>query len=415
MQSVDKSTQSVDESVKKLLSGEGKNIPLFKVFIPESVMEPLRKVLLSGYIGEGPRVEEFERQLAPWFDNNNILALNNGTAALQLALRLANVGYGDEVISTAMTCSATNEPILAMGAGIVWADIDPWTGNIDYKDVAGKITPRTKAIMCVHWAGYPCDLDELNAIAAEHGIKLIEDACHAFSSTYHGKPIGSHSDFACFSFQAIKEMTTVDGGALVCKSRADCERGRLLRWYGIDRKSKRKDLRCEADIVEYGYKFHMNDVTAVIGLEQLKYVGKTIEKYRANAARYNEAFKGLKAVRPLRYKNDRSSVCWLYTVRVKNRQKFMEHMKKAGVTVSQVHARNDAHTMFKDFRTDLPGVDEFTAEQVSIPVGWWITEKDLAHIINAVLEYERYWCTRIQEIKKPPRKYEKKTAHRPNL
>ncbi len=379
--------RSLNESVKELLSGKGKDIPLFKVFMPESVMEPLRKVLLSGYIGEGPRVEEFERELKPWFGNSNVLALNNGTAALQLALRLANVGYGDEVVSTPMTCSATNEPILAMGAKIIWGDIDPWTGNIDPKDVAKKITPKTKAIMCVHWGGYPCDLDELNAVAAEHGVKLIEDACHAFGSTYHGKPIGSHSDFACFSFQAIKEMTTVDGGALVCKSDADCERGRLLRWYGIDRKAKRSDLRCEADIVEYGYKFHMNDVTAVIGLEQLKYVSRTIEKHRANAAKYDEAFKNLEAVRPLRYKNDRCSAHWLYTMRVKDRPKFIEHMKRAGVTVSQVHVRNDTHTAFKDFKIGLPGVDEFVAEQVSIPVGWWLTEEQREYIISCVLEF----------------------------
>ncbi|MHC4912525.1 MAG: DegT/DnrJ/EryC1/StrS family aminotransferase, partial [Planctomycetota bacterium] len=146
-----------------------------------------------------------------------------------------------------------------------------------------------KAIMCMDWGGYPCELDELSTIAAEHGIKLIEDACHAFGSTYHGKPTGSHSDFSCFSFQAIKHLTTVDGGALVCKSKADCERGRLLRWYGIDRNAKCKDLRCEADISEYGYKFHMNDVTAVIGLEQLRYVGEVIEKHRANAKWYDKA------------------------------------------------------------------------------------------------------------------------------
>jgi perosamine synthetase len=415
MQNIDESMESVDESVKKLLSGEGKDIPLFKVFMPESVIEPLRKVLLSGYVGEGPRVAEFERQLASWFGNDNVLALNNGTAALQLALRLANVGYGDEVISTAMTCTATNEPILAMGAKIVWADINPWTGNIAPEDVARKITPKTKAIMCVHWGGYPCDLDELNAIAAEHGLKLIEDACHAFSSTYHGQPIGTQSDFACFSFQAIKEMTTVDGGALVCKSGADRERGRLLRWYGIDRKSKRKDLRCEEDILEYGYKFHMNDMTAAIGLEQLKYVAGNIEKHKTNAARYNKAFKNLRTVRPLKYNDDRSSVYWLYTVRVKNRQQFMEYMKKAGVTVSQVHARNDYHTMFKDFRVDLPGVDEFTSEQVSIPGGWWLTDKDLAHIINAVIEYDRCYRPKIQEIKKPPEKREKRPTRRANV
>ncbi len=406
---------SADESVKKLLSGAGKNIPLFKVFLPESVIEPLREVLLSGYIGEGPRVEEFEHQLGSWFDNENVLALNNGTAALQLALRLANVGYGDEVVSTPMTCSATNEPILALGAKPIWADIDPWTGSIDPKDVAGKITPKTKAIMCVHWGGYPCDLDELNAVAAEHGIKLIEDACHAFGSTYHGRLIGSHSDFACFSFQAIKEMTTVDGGALVCKSGADRERGRLLRWYGIDRKCNRKDLRCEADIVEYGYKFHMNDVTAVIGLEQLKYVGKTIEKHRANAKRYDEAFKNLEAARPLRYKGDRSSVYWLYTIRVKDRQKFMDYMERAGITVSQVHARNDNHTIFKDSKAKLPGVDEFTSEQVSIPAGWWLTDEDLVKIIDAIVEYDCCYRPKLQEIRRPSGKREKKPLRRANV
>lgn len=385
----DASVGKIKKSVTNLLSGEGKLIPLFKVFMPQTVLDPLREVLFSGYIGEGPKVKEFENELSVWFGNNNVLALNNGTAALHLALRLANVGYGDEVISTAMTCAATNEPIVAAGAKIVWADIDPWTGNIDPEDVARKVTPRTKAIMCMDWGGYPCELDELSAIAAEHGIKLIEDACHAFGSTYRDKPVGSHSDFSCFSFQAIKHMTTVDGGALVCKSKTDCERGRLLRWYGIDRNSKCKDLRCEVDIFEYGYKFHMNNVAAVIGLEQLKYVGEVIGKHRANAMRYDEAFKDIKAVRPLRHRKDRSGAYWLYTVRAKNRQRFAEHMEKAGITISQVHARNDTHTMFKDFRVDLPGVDEFVSEEVSIPVGWWLTEKDLNRIIGSVADYDQ--------------------------
>jgi dTDP-4-amino-4,6-dideoxygalactose transaminase len=202
-------------------------------------------------------------------------------------------------------------------------------------------------------------------------------------------------------------MTTVDGGALVCKSSADRERGRLLRWYGIDRKCKRTDLRCEADIAEYGYKFHMNDVTAVIGLEQLKYVGKTIEKHRANAKRYDEAFKNLEAVRPLKYKSDRSSVYWLYTIRVKNSPKFMEYMEKEGITVSQVHARNDSHTIFKDSKVELPGVDEFTSEQVSIPVGWWLTDEDLAKIIDAIVEYDHCCQPELQEIRNIPRKREK--------
>ena len=383
----------------KLLSGEGKNIPLFKVFMPRTVIEPLTKVLFSGYIGEGPVAEEFEHKLAPWFSNSNVLTLCNGTVALQLALRLANVGFGDEVISTPMTCSATNEPIVIAGAKIIWADINPWTANIDPQDVARKITPKTKAILCVHWGGYPCDLDELNAIANEHGIALIEDACHALGSTYHDKPIGSHSDFAAFSFQAIKLMTTIDGGALVCKSKTDFERGRLLRWYGIDRKAERKDLRCEADILEYGYKFHMNDVTATIGIEQLKYLSNTIQKTRSNAVKYDMAFRNLKTVRLLKYNEDRLSAYWLYTIRVKDRSMFMDHMESKGITVSQVHVRNDGFTMFKDYKVSLPGVDEFTSEQVSIPVGWWLTEKEVEHIIDAVLEYGR--IINVMTVKNP--------------
>ncbi|MHC5199185.1 MAG: DegT/DnrJ/EryC1/StrS family aminotransferase [Planctomycetota bacterium] len=380
-------TQSNSQPANPLLSGGGTAIPLFKVFMPESILKPLNEVLMSGYIGEGPRVKEFEKQLAPWFGNPNVLALNSGTSALQLALRLSGVGFGDEVISTAMTCTATNEPIMAMGAKIVWADIDPWTGNIDPADVEKKITPKTKAIMCVHWGGYPCELEELNAISQKHGLKVIEDAAHAFGGEYHGTPIGSHSDFSCFSFQAIKHMTTVDGGALTCRSSADCERGRLLRWYGIDRNSNRKDFRCEEDILEYGYKFHMNDVTATMGLEQLKFVGDTVAKHRANAAAYHQAFDGLEWIKTLRHDAQHNGAYWLYTLRVKEPRTFMAYMEEKNIVTSAVHARNDTHTMFKDFRANLPGVDEFVSEQVSIPVGWWLTEQERDYIIEAVRQY----------------------------
>lgn len=374
--------------MKNLCSGEGKAIPLFKVFMPKSIMKPLKKVLFSGYVGEGPEVEKFERKLAKWFGSNHVLTLNSGTSAIQLALRLSNVGSGDEVISTPMTCVATNEPILSIGAKIVWADIDPYTGNIDPEDVAKKITSKTKAIIVVHWGGYPCELEQINTLAARHGIKLIEDACHAFGATYQNKPIGSFSDFTCFSFQAIKEITTIDGGALVCKSEKDFQRGRLLRWYSIDRKTNRKDFRCEEDITEFGYKFHMNDVAAAIGIEQLKYVGGNLKKNRNNAVQYNKAFSSLVNIVPLCYKNDRMSSYWLYTLRVKNIVSFMEWMKKAKIVVSQVHARNDKHTVFKDFITNLPGVDDFVSKQISIPVGWWLTQKDVIYIINTIKNYE---------------------------
>jgi dTDP-4-amino-4,6-dideoxygalactose transaminase len=300
-------------------------------------------------------------------------------------MRLAGVGEGDEIITTAMTCTATNVPILERGARIVWADIDPLTGNIDPQEVEKKISPKTKAIVVVHWGGYPCDLDELNAIAKKHGVKLIEDAAHAFSASYKGHAVGSHSDFTCFSFQAIKHLTTVDGGALVCRDSEDHKRGKLLRWYGIDREGERSDFRCEADVAEFGYKFHMNDVAATIGMEQLKHVKSVVDRHQANAAYYNERLGDLKGVKLLNYKPDRESAYWLYTILVDDRLDFMQEMTDAGIVVSQVHSRNDEHTMMKDFRTPLPGVDSFIAKQVSIPVGWWLTEEQREFIADTII------------------------------
>jgi len=344
-------------------------IPLFKVSMSESVIEPLKKVLLSGYIGQGKKVEEFEKALAPWVGNPNCLSLNSGTSALHLALWLAGVKPGTNVITTPMTCTATNAPILALGASIIWADIDPWTGNIDPLDVARKITPETRAILAVHWGGYPCELDELSRISQKYGIPIIEDAAHAFDTKYKGKSIGSISNYTCFSFQAIKHLTTVDGGLLVCSSHDDYRRGKLLRWYGIDRETPRRDLRCEEDIVECGLKFHMNDVNAIIGIEQLKHVNKVLEAHRANADHYNVELKKLKRISLLRYHQDCSSSYWLYTIRARDRDMLQQFLAKQGIMASQVHIRNDQHTAFKGFRRILPGVDEFAAEQISIPVG----------------------------------------------
>lgn len=356
-------------------------IPLFKVFMPDTVIEPLKETLFSGWIGEGERVVEFEKELASWFDNSNVLTTNSGTSAIHLALRLAGVGQGTEVISTPMTCSATNQPILELGAKVVWADIDPWTGNIDPEDVKKKVTPKTRAIMCVDWGGYPCDFDELNAITRKEGIKLIEDACHAFGAEYQGKKTGYHCDFSCFSFQAIKLVTTVDGGALVCRSKTDYDRGRLLRWWGIDRSIKGRDLRCEADITEYGYKFHMSDVAATMGLEQLKYVAANLQKHRDNAMFFDDFLGGR-----LNYKSDRRSSYWLYTIRVRNRNAFIDYMKENGIATSRVHVRNDKYSIFEESKTNLPGVDEFSSEHICIPVGWWV--KNASYIAEKVCEWQ---------------------------
>jgi dTDP-4-amino-4,6-dideoxygalactose transaminase len=269
-----------------------KKIDLFRVFMAPTAAEEVTKVLNSGYIGQGPKVEEFEAQLKSHFRHDYIQTLNAGTSVLHMALHLLKppttnqqnfegVAYwdskwpglepGDEVLATAMTCTASNWPILANGLKIKWVDIDLKTLNMDLDDLARKITPKTKVIMLVHWGGYPNDLDRVKEIqnkAAEmYGFKpvVIEDGAHSFGSNYKGKPIGTHGNLTMFSLQAIKHITSIDGGLLFSPHKKLHDRGKLIRWYGIDRDGDRKDFRCEADIEEWGFKFHMNDVLCYSG------------------------------------------------------------------------------------------------------------------------------------------------------
>mgnify|MGYP000371139010 CR=1 FL=1 len=225
-------------------------------------------------------------------DKNEIVFTKGATEALNLVANTLGQNYlqeGDEVLTTALTCTATNWPIPANNLKIKWVDVDPKTLNLDLNDLRRKITSKTKVIMVVHWGGYPNDLDELKKIQREtkglYGFEpmIIEDCAHAFGSTYKKEPIGSHGNICTFSFQAIKHLTTVDGGLLVCPNQKLYDRGKLIRWYGIDRNSNRKDFRCEADIKEWGFKFHMNDVCATIGIENLKKVDEVIRKHKENA------------------------------------------------------------------------------------------------------------------------------------
>lgn len=363
-------------------------IPLFQVFMPprDELLAEIEKVLYSGYIGQGKKVDQFEKEFGQYIGTDKVLTVNSGTSALHLALRLAGV-EGGEVITTPMTCTATNFPILANGARIVWGDIDPRTGMLDPDDVESKITRNTRAIMVVDWGGMPADLGNLWDVAKRHGIPLIEDAAHALGAEYEGRKIGDNTaDYTCFSFQAIKHITTVDGGALIVNDPVQYKRGKLLRWYGIDREGPRTDLRCEEDVVEWGYKFHMNDVNAVIGLVALNHLNEQVSKHRMNAMLYDYEIESKKIRKPEGYLGGQSSY-WLYTLQVPKRDKFIDYMTKLGIMTSKVHSRNDTHTVMKEFRVGLPGVDEFTRRMVAIPVHSGLTAEDLVTISSAVNDW----------------------------
>ena len=362
------------------------HVPLFKVFMSTDVDPELLRVLHSGYVTEGPKVKEFEKALSE-FIGTQVLTVNSGTSALTLALRLAGVGPGDEVISTPMTCQATNTPIMGTGAKIVWADINPRTGLIDPESIADRITSKTKVLMTVDWGGAPCDYAAIWNVIKGKNILMIEDAAHALGASYLQEPVGTIADYTCFSFQAIKHLTTVDGGALTAQwSLEDYDRARRLRWFGIDREEETKEFRGEVDVEEWGYKFHMNDVNATIGLANLQWADDIISRHRVNARILDESIdtEMYTNTNP-EYMHQHSH--WLYTTLLPDhnlRERFKEHMEKRGIQVSQVHWRNDRLTTFKEFkRDDLPGVDEFSRRMICVPVHWASDPYRVARAMNA--------------------------------
>lgn len=338
------------------------------------------------WIGEGPKVKQFEQALREQFGFPYCVALNSGTAALRLALALCDVGPGDEVITSAQSCTATNMPILGQFAKPVFADIKYRTGNIDPADIEHRITGKTKAIMCVHWAGYPCDMDEINRIADRYGLKVIQDGAHALGATYKGRPIGATSDFFMTSFQAIKQLTTGDGGLLAMSKEHQYHAARRRRWFGIDREHREKRLDGYAywNQTEVGYKMHMNDIAASIGLGNLEDICTILGRRRWIADRYYHMLSIVPGVTLFERLLDRESAHWLFTMHVERRDDFCRMMRSKGVEVSVVHIRNDLHDVFGPRRRDLPVTDRYEETNISIPLHNQMTDEDVDYVVQCI-------------------------------
>ena len=382
------------------------NIPLFKVFVSEDVLKPINDVLMSGFLTQGPKVEEFESKLSEFIGNPNLLTLNSATAGLTIALRLLQnkdeelnwPGFNehDIILTPALTCFATTSAILANKANLKWLDVDLNTANICLKDLESKLNEKTKVIYIVHWGGTPVDLDKLDTILCNYETKygfkpiVVEDCAHSFGAEYNNNKIGNNKNICVFSLQAIKHLTTGDGGIITLPNQKLYKRAKLLRWYGINRDKrnyKGKDFRLENDIIESGYKFHMNDVNATIGIYNLPYISGLLKKNRENAEYFNENLKNIKDIRLMNNNPKCNSAYWLYTIRVLNgkKQEFMDKMKEAGIMTSQVHNRNDINSCVKQFNSELPNLDILEKELVCIPVGWWLEEKDKLFIVKTIL------------------------------
>ena len=359
-------------------------IPLIKTNIPsrEKLIPELEKVLYSGYVAQGEQVELFERAFEKYIGGGHSLSLNSGTAALHIALILAGVKQGDEVISTALTAEPTNVAIKMMGAKIRYADVDYDTGNIDPESIEKNVNNSTKAIMVVDYAGIPVNVAAIQTISKKYNITVIHDAAHALGAKYNGLKTGNHFPYTVFSFQAIKHLTTIDGGMLQIASKEEYEKAKLIRWFGIDKKL----TRLENDIKFQGYKYHMNNVNATIGLVQLQGINKIIGACISNGKYYDTALQNIDGIELLNYYPGSEPSYWLYTMKVENRDGFIKKLAENGITASELHKRNDSHTFLNDFNEELPTMDRFYKRLVHIPCGWWVTNEDREAILKIIKE-----------------------------
>ena len=357
-------------------------LPLVKVGLPpaKELMPALESVLYSGQIAEGQQVSQFEERFSDHFHLPNVLAMSSGTAALHAALTLAGVLPGDEVISTPMTAEPTNTSILYCGAKVVWADVDPRSGNADPDSIRQSITAKTKAIVVVHYAGYPVRLTEIRSISDEFGIPLIEDCAHALGATYDGKAVGTVGDFGIFSFQAIKHMTTVDGGVLTVADPELMTAAKKFRWFGM----LKGIPRTEVDIQTVGYKYNMSNVNATIGLVQLNHISSIVNCHISNGQYYDAQLQSIPGVDFARCDAAAKPSYWLYTLLSDHAEDIEKALNAAGVMASKLHRPNNFHSIFKSSKKPLPGLDQFYKRLLHIPCGWWVTDEDRERIVDVI-------------------------------
>ncbi len=356
-----------------------KNIVLFHPHISEKAREYVNDTLHTRWIGQGPKVDKFEQEFSKKFGNGNVsLTCGSGTDALHLSYLLANLKEGDEVITPLFTCTATNIPFLYMGVKIVFADVQPGTLNIDPNHVRKLVNEKTKAIVCVHYGGLPCDMDELQEIATEWNIPIIEDAAHAVGAKYKGKAVGSISAFTMFSFQAIKHITTGDGGMVTFKDDGELlERGKRLRWFGIDRSAKQKGI-WENDIKDIGYKYQMNDISAAMGLAALEEFDLVLELRKKLFKKYEELLQNISGIEFIGggY-SDREHAAWMCTIIAENRDGLSKKLRESNIESAQVHYRNDRYSIFGGRQNKFPNMDAIEDKYLVLPLH---TKMDLTDV-----------------------------------
>lgn len=378
----------------------------FLVFGAPRIEEPeIREVvacLRSGWIGTGPKVAQFEEAFRKYRQAPHAVAVNSCTAALHLSLHAAGLPPGAEVITSPLTFCATVNAIVHAGLKPVLADVDPLTMNLDPAALAARITRRTRAILPVHFAGRPCDMDAICGIARRHGLLLVEDCAHAIESEYHGVSCGTFGEFGCFSFYVTKNLTTGEGGMVLTRSAAMAARIKMLALHGMTKDAWKRfgDAGYKHYFVETcGFKYNMTDIAAAIGLHQLERVERNWRRRRAVWNRYQQAFRDLPLIRPSDPEPDTRHGFHLYTARIDRRRcgigrdDFLSAMTAEGIGVGVHYLSIPEHPYYRRafgwHPRDYPNAMRIGRETVSLPLSAKLTDADVERVIEAVFRVLR--------------------------
>lgn len=373
-------------------------LPLAPPSIGHEEVQAVTEVLQSGWISTGPKTKEFEKVFGEYVQAESALAVNSCTAALHLSLMAHGIGPGDEVITSAMTFSATTNVIEHVGATVVLADIHPGTLLIDPRHVAQKITPKTKAIIPVHYAGHPADMDTLNKLASDNGLHIIEDAAHCPPSKIHGRMVGSSQNLTAFSFYASKNVTTGEGGMLTGPT-ALIDRVRNMSLHGMSRdawKRFQKGGSWQYDVAAPGFKYNMSDIQAALGLVQLRKLDAMYKRRCEIVAQYNESFGSLKYLMPLQTVPDYQSSHHLYVIQLNlellkiDRNEFMSELTSRNIGTSVHYTPIHLLSFYRDkygWRPeDFPVATQCFKQMITLPLSPLMVDQDVVDVVEAVTE-----------------------------
>lgn len=351
----------------------------------KEILKELKNTLSGRWWGQGPKVEEFEKKFGEMFGFKYCVMVNSGTAALHLAGILAGIKPGDKVICPVFTCTATSHTLLYQGAKIIYADIDPETMTIDPDMINPLLKKGAKALILVHMGGY---VDP--RLIHNYPVPVIEDACQAVGSPFIG-----FGDFICLSFQAIKTLSTGDGGMLICKNEKDYDRARRLRWFDIDRAAKIKrnwqscgDRGILLDQETMGYKYQATDIDASIGLVGLRNLYKNLKHRQMVADLYTKHLSGISSIRL--FKND-GSTNWLFMVSLEkgNRDNFTAYLLERGIETNVGHYRNDMYTAFGGKKQFLPNINKMESKYICLPINSQVHKKDVLWICDTIQKWDK--------------------------